>query len=201
MYTRLKIVAANWKMHKNLGEGLELATQVIEMLHDSNPMEPILQVVLLPSFIHLSAVHKLLSSTGYIHVGAQNCHEQGLGAFTGEVSASMLRSVGAKFVLIGHNERRTNFHEDSALLAQKVNAALLHGLQPIFCCGESSKARKEGDHNFFVHEQLVTGLFHLSATQMAKSIIAYEPVWAIGTGESSTSTPVSYTHLTLPTKA
>ena len=177
---RPRIVVANWKMHKDFEKGLALATKVIHRLH--NLPKHTAQVILLPPFIHLHAISKLLSTTGPIHLGAQNCHEQAFGAFTGEISASMLRSVGASFVLVGHSERREYFGEDNALLAQKVTTSLVHGLRPIFCCGESKQTREEGNQEFFVNQQLATSLFHLSAAQIIQVIIAYEPIWSIGTG-------------------
>lgn len=184
MSMRPKIAIANWKMQKDLGEGIRLATKVIQMLPNLGVYQ--VQVILLPPFIHLDAISKLVPTSSPIHIGAQNCHEHTFGAFTGEVSAPMLKSAGANFVLVGHSERREYFGEDSALLAQKVTRALKHGLRPIFCCGESKQIREEGYQESFVNEQLVASLFHLSSAQIAQIILAYEPVWAIGTG----STPV-----------
>ena len=179
-------------MHKDLGEGLQLATEVIQMLH--NQVKYKVQVILLPPFIHLEAISKLLPTAGPIHLGAQNCHERAFGAFTGEIAAPMLRSVGASFVLVGHSERRHYFGEASALLAQKVSTALIHGLRPIFCCGESEQTRAAAWQETFVEEQLSTSLFHLPAEQIAKVIIAYEPVWAIGTGRTPAPTQVQAMH-------
>lgn len=194
MPTRLSIFVANWKMHKNFEEGLALATRVVEELNDL--ADDSVRVIILPSFIHLEAIQKLLATGSGSHVclGAQNCHEQASGAFTGEVSASMLRSVGAAFVLIGHNERRIHLKEDGPLLAKKVDIALAHGLKPIFCCGENMAVRERGDHMSFVHEQLSSALFHLSTAQIVEVIIAYEPVWAIGTGNTPTAVQVQTMH-------
>ncbi len=189
---RPKIVVANWKMHKDFETGIELATKVIQRLH--NLVKHTVQVILLPPFIHLETIRQLLPTSGYIHIGAQNCHEHACGAFTGEVSAPMLRSVGANFVLVGHSERREYFGENSALLAQKVTIALTHGLQPIFCCGESKQTREEAHQESFVKQQLATGLFHLSAAQIAQVVVAYEPVWSIGTGSTPTPTQVQAMH-------
>jgi triosephosphate isomerase (TIM) len=185
---RPRIVVANWKMHNNFGEGLALATKVIQLLH--NLAKQTVQVILLPPFVYLDVISKLLPTSGYIHIGAQNCHEQTFGAFTGEVSAPM----GASFVLVGHSERREYFGEGNALLAQKVSMALTHGLRPIFCCGENEQTRKEGYQESFVHKQLTTSLFHLSAKQIAQVVIAYEPVWSIGTGSTPASTQVQTMH-------
>jgi len=189
---RPKIVVANWKMHKDFEKGLELATKVIQMLH--HLAKHTVRVILLPPFVYLDAIRKLLPTSGYVHIGAQNCHECAFGAFTGEVSAPMLRSVGASFVLVGHSERREYLGEDSALLAQKVTIALTHGLRPIFCCGESKQTRKEGYQESFVSQQLAKSLFHLSAAQIAQVVIAYEPVWSIGTGSTPASTQVQAMH-------
>ena len=189
---RSKIVVANWKMHKDLDEGLQLATRIIQVL--CNTGNNLAQIILLPPFIHLDAIGKLLPPSGAIHMGAQNCHEYALGAFTGEISAPMLRSVGASFVLIGHSERRQYFGEDNTLLAQKVRTALAHGLKPILCCGESKQTRVAGGSESVVNEQLTTSLFHLSSVQIAKAIIAYEPMWAIGTGSTPTPTQVQAMH-------
>ncbi len=189
---RSKIVVANWKMNKDLHEGLQLAARVIQML--GNRANRSAQVILLPPFIHLDAIRKLLPKSGSLHVGAQDCHVHAYGAFTGEVSAPMLRSVGATFVLIGHSERRQHLGEHSALLTQKVTTALLHGLRPIFCCGESQQVRTAGHQESFVQKQLAAGLFHLSAGQIAQVIIAYEPIWAIGTGSTPIPTQVQAMH-------
>lgn len=179
-------------MHKDLGEGLQLATEVIQMLHDQVKHKA--QVILLPPFIHLEAISKLLPTAGPIHLGAQNCHEHAFGAFTGEIAAPMLRSVGASFVLVGHSERRQYFGEGSVLLAQKVSTALIHGLRPIFCCGEVEQTCAAAWQETFVEEQLATSLFHLSSEQMAQVIIAYEPVWAIGTGMTPTPNQAQAMH-------
>ena len=179
-------------MNKTLEEGVQLATEVIQEL--STNAQPTAQVILIPSFIHLAAIQKLLPATGQIYLGAQNCHHSPCGAFTGEVAASMLHSVGVRFVLIGHSERRQHNGEAPSLLAQKATVALAHGLRPIFCCGESEQARAEGQALNFVQQQLSDSLFHLSETQIAQAIIAYEPIWAIGTGVTPTPAQVQTIH-------
>ncbi len=189
---RSKIIAANWKMNKNLEEGLELVAEIIQQLQEH--LQPSAQAVFIPSFIHLYAVHKLLPTSGYVQLGAQNCHENAHGDFTGEVAAPMLRSVGVSFVLIGHSERRQYFGETHTRLAQKVNTALTYGLRPIFCCGEHKQTREAGQHVAFVQQQLTDSLFHLAAEQIIQVVIAYEPVWAIGTGITPTPTQVQAMH-------
>ena len=189
---RPKIVVANWKMHKDFNEGLQLATEVARRL--SKPGPHTAQVILLVPFIHLEAISKLLPVTGSLHLGAQNCHAYASGAFTGEIAAPMLRSVGATFVLVGHSERRQYCGEDSPLLAQKMTTALQYGLRPIFCCGESQQARAAGQQEAFVNAQLAASLFHLTEAQIARIIIAYEPVWAIGTENTPAPAQVQAMH-------
>ena len=192
---RPKIVAANWKMYKDFDEGLQLATELAQQL--LKPAQHTAQVILLVPFIHLEAISKLLPVAGPLHLGAQNCHAHAAGAFTGEIAAPMLRSVGANFVLVGHSERRQYFGEDSPLLAQKVTTALTYGLRPIFCCGESKQTRAAGQQETFVNEQLAASLFHLTDTQIAQVVIAYEPVWAIGTGSTPVPAQVQARHKTI----
>jgi len=178
-----RIIAANWKMHKNLEEGLQLAQQIISQLQSHTKQA--MKIILLPSFIHLEGIYKLItvSQSSTLYLGAQNCHHAYAGAFTGEVSVGMLRSVGAQYVLVGHSERRQYGGEDNSLLATKVSAVLTHDLQPIFCCGETWQTREESLHFNFVCQQLTESLFHLNAQEIAKIIIAYEPIWAIGSGK------------------
>lgn len=179
-----RIIAGNWKMHKTLEQGLQLVKVLIDQLQENAMQEA--NIILFPPFTHLEAINQLISAakaSNLIHLGAQNCHHQQEGAFTGEVSAAMLRSVGARYVLVGHSERRKYFGEDPAVLATKVDTALMHALQPIFCCGEPWPIREKGLAFSFVCQQLAESLFHLTQAQIAQVIIAYEPVWAIGTGK------------------
>lgn len=178
---RPKIVVANWKMNKDLHEGRKLAGEIVQQL--ARQPQKAAQVVLIPPFIHLEVISKLLQPWPQLYLGAQNCHEQPYGAFTGEIAAPMLSSAGATFVLIGHSERRKYFQEKGTLLAQKTSVALDHGLRPIFCCGEDKAIRSAGTQEAFVVRQLREGLFHLDHAQIAQAVIAYEPVWAIGTGD------------------
>ncbi len=177
---RLKIVAGNWKMHKTYQEGRDLAMAIVEKLSTTQTM-----VVLCPPFIHLKGISTIINDITHLELGAQNCHYADQGAFTGEISAPMLRSVGCQWVILGHSERREYFGEDEALLAKKVDAALAHGLRPIFCCGEKLEVREAGKHVELVRQQLEGALFHLDAQQFARVVIAYEPVWAIGTGKTA----------------
>jgi len=177
---RKQIVAGNWKMNKTLQEGIDLAKSVNEM---NEQLEGDAGVIVAPPYIHLSEVSRRLSGVG---LSAQNCAAEANGAFTGEVSAGMLRSAGAEYVIIGHSERRTIFGEDNALLSKKVKMALENDLFPIFCCGEVLEERESGKLFEVVKTQIEIALFDLDAADMRKIIIAYEPVWAIGTGVVAT---------------
>jgi len=177
MSTRKKIVAANWKMNTTIEEGEKLVDQIIEQL----PAELNCSVIIAPPFIHLPMLIKKASGTK-LCVAAQNCHQEKSGAFTGEISGAMLKDLGVSHVIVGHSERRQLFHENNELIKLKLNAALDAGLHPIFCCGESLEIRETGAHNIFVRQQLEESLFHLDADTFYKVIIAYEPIWAIGTG-------------------
>lgn len=176
---RKKIVAGNWKMNMNLPEGLALAESIDKYFSD-HPSDKSMAVLCTP-FIHLSAVSDLLKGSK-IEVGAQNCASEPSGAFTGEVSCEMIRSTGARFVIIGHSERRTYYNEDDRLLNKKVLLALKSGLTVIFCCGEVLSEREQNIYFKVVKHQLEVGLFTLPETDFSKIVIAYEPVWAIGTG-------------------
>jgi triosephosphate isomerase len=176
---RKKIVAGNWKMNLSLSEGLVLAESVNKYFHD-RPSK-IAEAVLCTPFIHLSSVSEILK-TGKVALGAQNCSSEASGAFTGEVSCEMIKSTGAQYVLIGHSERRSYYNENNLLLNRKTVLALKTGLTVIFCCGEILKEREQNRYFKVVKEQLEVGIFSLSNEDFKKIVIAYEPVWAIGTG-------------------
>jgi triosephosphate isomerase (TIM) len=179
---RRKIVAGNWKMNKNLQQGLELIDQIVE----SSSSESVLKIIACP-FIHItSAVEKIKGRTDFA-IAAQNCHHLPNGAFTGEISAEMIVSTGAKYVIIGHSERRQYFNETNSILAQKINIALSYNLIPVFCLGEKLEDRNANLHLEIVRQQMKETLFHLPVSDFAKIVIAYEPVWAIGTGVTATS--------------
>ena len=181
MKKRQLIVAGNWKMNKNYEEGRDLAKEIVERLQPSR-----VSVVLCTPFIHLNSIGNIIKDISTLKLGAQNCHQEASGAFTGEIAAGMLQSVGVAFVIIGHSERREYFGETDAILAQKVNAVLASGMRPIFCCGERLEVREADQHYTLVKSQIENGLFHLSAAQFEQLVIAYEPVWAIGTGKTAT---------------
>ena len=177
---RTKIVAGNWKMHKNAEETEDLLNDLIDKL----PNDVEARVIVAPTFVNLSSAVEHLQFTN-IGVAAQNMHQSEAGAFTGEISADMLKSIGVDIVILGHSERRAYFHETDALLAEKVNTALKHELEVIFCFGEELKDRQSERHFNIVENQLKDGLFHLEAKAWENIILAYEPVWAIGTGETA----------------
>jgi triosephosphate isomerase (TIM) len=180
---RKKIVAGNWKMNMNLEDGLTFARSVNQYFND-NPSQKA-EVILCTPFIHLAGVSGIVKN-GQVELGAQNCSSEASGAYTGEVSAAMVKSTGAQYVIIGHSERRTYYHENDSLLNKKTIVAIGSGLKVIFCCGEVKDERESGKHFEVVRRQLVDGLFSLPAADMGKIVIAYEPVWAIGTGLTAT---------------
>jgi len=177
---RTKIVAGNWKMHKNAEETEDLLNALIDKL----PTDKEVRVIVAPTFVNLSSAVQHVEFTN-IDVAAQNMHQAEGGAYTGEISADMLKSVGVNTVILGHSERRAYFHEDDALLASKVDTALKHEMNVIFCFGEELKDRQASNHFNLVENQLKDGLFHLEAKSWENIILAYEPVWAIGTGETA----------------
>ncbi len=180
---RKKIVAGNWKMNMDLEEGLRFAKSVDQYFREKPSGKA--EVVLCTPFIHLPGISEILKNSK-VALGAQNCASEPSGAFTGEVSALMIKSTGAGYVIIGHSERRTYYYEDDKLLNKKTILALNSGLKVIFCCGEVKGEREEGEHFIIVRRQLEEGLFTLPAEEMKNVIIAYEPVWAIGTGLTAT---------------
>ncbi|MGB1216396.1 MAG: triose-phosphate isomerase [Saprospiraceae bacterium] len=176
---RKKIAAGNWKMNLPYNEGMELAEAIINGAKDISDNQ---LVILGTPYIHLKEAAGIATNNPKVEIAAQNCHQAEKGAFTGEISIPMLQSIGIKYVILGHSERREYFHETNEILAEKVKAVLAAGMIPIFCCGESLDVREEGWHAKFVRTQLEKGLFHLSAEEFGKVILAYEPIWAIGTG-------------------
>ena len=176
---RTKIVAGNWKMNKNLQETEALLSELSAMLPDSNA-----EVIVAPTFVNLQAATNALQSST-MKVAAQNMHFAESGAYTGEISADMLLSLGVDIVILGHSERRAYFGEDDELLSKKVKTAVEKGLKTIFCFGEELEDRKSGNHFSVVESQLKNALFDLDASAWKSIILAYEPVWAIGTGETA----------------
>ena len=188
---RKKIVAANWKMNLTLAEGSMLVNEIINV----NPAVTVDRVVVIATpFVHLTQTASQLEGIPHIHLGAQNCSSEKSGAFTGEVSAAMLNDAGVQYVLVGHSERRGYFNEDSFVLVKKINQALASDLQVIFCCGEPLEIRDGNGQNQYVAQQIEEGLFHLTAEQLKNITIAYEPIWAIGTGRVASSAQAQDIH-------
>jgi triosephosphate isomerase (TIM) len=181
---RNKIVAGNWKMNKTLSEANALTAELLK-LHAAEVKNNATVILCVP-FPFLQAVKAQTAGSG-VNVGAQNCSEHESGAYTGEVSVTMLKSLDIPFVILGHSERRQYFQESGAQLAKKTDRVLASNLTPIFCCGEPLDIREKGTHEELVRKQIQEGLFHLSAGEMLKVVIAYEPVWAIGTGKTATT--------------
>ena len=191
---RQKFVAGNCKMNLTLPEAQALTSEIVHMLQDEQHGPNTPQVVICPPFPLLSAVGHLLGEGKNPALGAQNFHHKESGAYTGEVSAKMLHSVGCQYVILGHSERREHFREDDALLGQKLKLALANGLRPIFCVGESLETREANETFAFISKQLKDGLFHLTPEEFDQVVIAYEPIWAIGTGKTATSEQAQEVH-------
>ncbi len=178
--SRAKIAAGNWKMNKTFEDALQLSREIA----NGQRAEEVITILGVPSIYLKMIVDQVLHVPG-LEVAAQNCHAKPSGAYTGEISAPMLNSIGIKYVIIGHSERREYFAESNEELAEKVNIAFSNDLVPIFCCGESLAIRKSGNHLDYVANQLKESLYHLTGEQISNLIIAYEPIWAIGTGETA----------------
>ena len=187
---RKKIVAANWKMNLTLSEGKVLISQLLIGLPETLDCE----VVIAPPFTHLQMLVELVDGTP-VFPASQHCHAAASGAYTGEVSVGMLKSLGIKYCITGHSERRQLFYETNEIVRAKVDAILDGGLTPIFCCGESLDIRQAGQQNQFVKEQLDECIFHLGPDAFSKLVIAYEPIWAIGTGMTASPEQAQEMHL------
>ncbi|MDE6206235.1 MAG: triose-phosphate isomerase [Muribaculaceae bacterium] len=180
---RKNIVAGNWKMNTTVPEGLELAKEVNAAVAAATPK---CDVIICVPFTHLVPVAQAID-TNKLGLGAENCADHAKGAYTGEVSASMVASTGAGYVILGHSERRQYYGETSETLREKVALALQNNLKPIFCIGEVLEERENGTYNDVVRKQVEEGLFNLSAEEFGNIVLAYEPVWAIGTGKTATA--------------
>jgi triosephosphate isomerase len=191
---RKKVVAGNWKCNTTIQEGVELAKAVDKIVAETGAKDVV--VVLGTPFTHLTSVVSAVD-TNRIGVAAQNCAAEAKGAFTGEVSAAMVKSTGAGYVILGHSERREYYGETSEILNKKVALALENGLTPIYCCGEALNIRNAGTQNEYVINQLEETIFNLSANDFKKIVIAYEPIWAIGTGVTATTEQAQEMHKAL----
>lgn len=182
---RRKIVAGNWKMNLNNQEAQQLTSEIVNMVRDEIKSNTL--IIIAPPVIHMSQVGQLIK-TGQknILLAAQNCSSHPSGAYTGEISAAMIKSHKGSFVILGHSERRTHFYETNAEIARKVTLVFENDMEPVFCCGESKDERESGHHTDTVKRQIEEGLFHIQPSEIERVVIAYEPVWAIGTGLTAT---------------
>jgi triosephosphate isomerase len=185
---RKNIVAGNWKMNKTHAEAIALANEIVGSAYASD-----VQLIMIPPAVYVSEISKIAALAG-IAVGVQNSSQHESGAYTGELSTAMIKSVGAQYVLVGHSERREYFKEQNDVLAAKVDQVLVDDLTPIYCCGEVLEERENENHFNLVQAQLEEGLFHLDVAQILKCVIAYEPVWAIGTGVTASSAQAQEMH-------
>lgn len=195
---RKKLVAGNWKMYKDKSETVELISQLKEKLIN-NSFNADVEVVICPPFTSIEIAGELIKGS-IIKLGAQNLHTEIEGAFTGEVSAKMLKSFGVEYVILGHSERRTYFKESNEFINQKILRSIEFSLKPIFCLGETLSEREEGKTFSVVEEQLVKGLNGISRVDLENVVIAYEPVWAIGTGKTATPEQAQEVHAFLREK-
>jgi triosephosphate isomerase len=188
---RKQIAAANWKMNLTYQQGEKLLDDILQQKIQLDFHQQVIFAVPFPYLI--MAKSEVADERGY-SISAQNCSDKKSGAYTGEVSAEMLQSIGIQFCVIGHSERREYFLENNKVLAEKVNICLQHEITPIFCCGEPLRIREENNQDQFVQQQLEESLFHLSPDQIKTIIIAYEPIWAIGTGKTATTEQAQEMH-------
>jgi len=186
---RKKIVVGNWKMNLLRDEGVLLVKNILKSKFNDN-----INVVLAPSFLHLYKVSKMTSSFKNITTSAQDCSSSTSNSLTGGVSVEMISSCGVKFVIIGHSERRSNFNENNIQLQAKANMAISNKLNVIFCCGENIEKRKNNSYFDFLKNQITEGIFHLNAKQFSNVVIAYEPIWAIGSGNTASSFQAQEVH-------
>ena len=189
---RKKIAAGNWKMHLDAAQAQALVSEVVNMYRSEYRGDA--EVIFAPSHPFLSQIHHLVKDAPKVHLAAQNLHEAAQGAYTGEVSASQLKSVGVTHVIIGHSERRQYQQESNALLASKIDIAQAHGLVPIYCIGETLAEREAGHTLDVIRTQMTEGAFHLDAAAFGQVIVAYEPVWAIGTGVTASPAQAQEVH-------
>ncbi|MDE3235540.1 MAG: triose-phosphate isomerase [Bacteroidota bacterium] len=188
---RKQIAAANWKMNLTLQQGEQLLNDIIATPHELKENQ---QVVFAVPFPYLAMAQQKVAGKKNVFIAAQNCYNKKSGAYTGETSVEMLQSLGISYVVLGHSERREYFNESNQFLAEKVNICLDYKMTPIFCCGEALNVREANEQNAFVAKQLEESLFHLDADAIQKVVIAYEPIWAIGTGKTATSEQAQEMH-------
>lgn len=188
---RKQIAAANWKMNLTLQQGETLLDTIMATPHSLTDNQ---QAVFAVPFPYLAMAQQKLAGKKNVFVAAQNCYSKKNGAYTGETSVEMLQSLGIRYVVLGHSERREYFNESNQLLAEKVNICLEYQIQPIFCCGEPLAIREANTQNTYVAKQLEESLYHLTAEQLQQIVVAYEPIWAIGTGKTASSAQAQEMH-------
>jgi triosephosphate isomerase (TIM) len=188
---RKQIAAGNWKMNATYQQGEELLDKILKA---QSTLAAHQQVIFAVPFPYLIMAKSEVSEEKNYAIAAQNCYHKKSGAFTGEISAEMLQSLGIGYCIVGHSERREYFNESNAILAEKINVLIELGITPIFCCGEPLNIREAATHNAFVEKQLLESLFHLSDAQVSQLIIAYEPIWAIGTGKTASTAQAQEMH-------
>lgn len=192
MHMRKTIIAGNWKMNLTPAQGIVLVSQVWDAIKDTDLTDR--KVVFAPPMVSIVPVADKMKNMPNISVAAQNVSSHTSGAYTGETSAQMLAASGAQWAIIGHSERRAYYNETNVELALKVSCSLVENITPIYCCGESLIERNKGTYKACVERQITAGIFHLSPDQISKIAIAYEPVWAIGTGETATPAQAQAMH-------
>ncbi len=186
-----KIVAGNWKMNLDYSEAKTLLKNLIRLREKFNPE---VELIICPSSVYLSAFSEVLSGQDWIKLGAQNSHYINSGAHTGEISPTQLSSLGVQYAIVGHSERRNNFNEDYNMLSKKVQALLRCDISPIFCCGEELQVRDSNVYKEFIMKQVEDSLFKFKPDELEKIIIAYEPIWAIGTGKTASAEQAQEIH-------
>ncbi len=192
---RTKYVIGNWKMNTDLSSGLKLVEEIFEIAQHTDSEH--IKVVLCSPFTHLSELGKFLQKLPHFSLGAQNTSHKKNGALTGEISVEMLKSVGVEYIIVGHSERRDHFRESDEMIKAKVDLILEEGMKPVFCCGEPKEIREADQQNAYVLKQIENALFHLPAEQITKVVLAYEPVWAIGTGLTANTDQIQAMHQTI----
>ena len=188
---RKQIAAANWKMNLTYQQGEKLLNEILSAKTDLAPHQ---QAIFAVPFPYLIMANSVIGEGNNFDISAQNCNDKRSGAYTGEVSAEMLQSIGIKYCILGHSERREYYFETNKLLADKLNTCLQYDITPIFCCGEPLRIREENNQDQYVQQQLEESLFHLTEEQVRTIIIAYEPIWAIGTGKTATTEQAQEMH-------
>ena len=187
-----KFLIANWKMNLNLEDAKKLVTTILTDFKN-NSFANVNTIFCVP-FVYIDAIKKTITGTKNIFVGAQNCNDNQKGAFTGEISSDMLKSFGVDYVILGHSERRILYHETNELIANKISQSLKSSVYPIFCCGETLKERQNNTYFDYIENQINKSLFHLDAERFSKILIAYEPVWSIGTGQTAKLNEIEEVH-------